>query len=81
MRIGVTGASGLVGFNFCELAQSKKNHLNILIRKDIDYLKKIKAKKFYGTLDDIETLEKFCSCIYPKLVIYIFGAFSQTRRI
>ncbi len=61
MRIGVTGASGLVGFNFCELAQSKKNHLNILIRKDIDYLKKIKAKKFYGTLDDIETLEKFCS--------------------
>ena len=47
MRIGVTGASGLVGFNFCELAQSKKNHLNILIRKDIDYLKKIKAKKFY----------------------------------
>ena len=61
MRIGVTGASGLVGFNFCELAQSKKSQLNILIRKDIDYLKKIKAKKFYGTLDDIETLEKFCS--------------------
>ena len=61
MRIGVTGASGLVGFNFCELAQSKKTHLNILIRKDINYLKKIKAKKFYGTLDDIKTLEKFCS--------------------
>ena len=27
----------------------------------VNYLKKIKAKKFYGTLDDIETLEKFCS--------------------
>jgi len=61
MRIGVTGASGLVGFNFCELAQSNGNQLNILIRKDIDYLKKINAKKFYGNLDDIETLEKFCT--------------------
>lgn len=61
MRIGVTGASGLVGFNFCELAQLNGNQLNILIRKDIDYLKKINAKKFYGNLDDIETLEKFCT--------------------
>ena len=61
MKIGVTGASGLVGFNFCELAQVNGNQLNILIRKDIDYLKKINAKKFYGNLDDIETLEKFCS--------------------
>lgn len=61
MRIGVTGASGLVGFNFCELAQLNGNQLNILIRRDIDYLKKINAKKFYGNLDDIETLEKFCS--------------------
>ena len=41
MRIGVTGASGIVGINFCELAKSKKNHLNNLIRKDIEYLKKI----------------------------------------
>ena len=34
MKIGITGASGLVGFNFCEKALSKGDSLNILIRKD-----------------------------------------------
>tara|TARA_Y100001980_G_C14541858_1_gene320006 strand:+ start:515 stop:1498 length:984 start_codon:yes stop_codon:yes gene_type:complete len=61
MRIGVTGASGLVGYNFCKEALKKNNQLNILLRKDTDYTNRLKSKKFYGTLDDIKTLEKFCS--------------------
>ena len=60
MRIGVTGASGLVGYNFCKLAQSKGDKLNILIRKDVDYLDKINAERFYGNLNNKKTLEKFC---------------------
>ena len=60
MKIGVTGASGLVGFNFCELAQTNGDELNILIRKDADYLDRINAKRFYGDLNDLEVLEDFC---------------------
>ena len=60
MRIGVTGSSGLVGFNFCKEAQKNNDRLNILIRKDTDYLKQIDAKVFYGDLNNKEVLDKFC---------------------
>ena len=43
MRIGVTGSSGLVGFNFCKEALKNNDTLNILIRKDTEYLKQIDA--------------------------------------
>ena len=42
MRIGVTGASGLVGYNFCKEALKKNNQLNILLRKDTDYTNRLK---------------------------------------
>ena len=60
MRIGVTGSSGLVGFNFCKEALKNNDSLNILIRKDTNYLKQIDAKIFYGDLNDKEVLDKFC---------------------
>ena len=60
MKIGVTGSSGLVGFNFCVEALKNNDSLNILIRKDTDYLKQIDAKVYYGDLNDIKVLNKFC---------------------
>jgi len=60
MKIGVTGSSGLVGFNFCVEALKNNDSLNILIRKDTDYLKQIDAKVYYGDLNDIKVLDKFC---------------------
>ena len=60
MRIGVTGASGLVGYNFCKEALKKNNQLNILLRKDTDYTNRLKSKKFYGDLENKKVLESFC---------------------
>ncbi len=60
MRIGVTGSSGLVGFNFCKEALKNNATLNILIRKDTEYLKEIDSNVFYGDLNDKEVLDKFC---------------------
>ena len=60
MKIGVTGSSGLVGFNFCVEALKNNDSLNILIRKDTDYLRQIDAKVYYGDLNDIKVLDKFC---------------------
>jgi len=60
MKIGVTGSSGLVGFNFCVEALKNNDSLNILIREDTDYLKQIDAKVYYGDLNDIKVLDKFC---------------------
>ena len=60
MKIGVTGSSGLVGFNFCVEALKNNDSLNILIRKETDYLKQIDAKVYYGDLNDIKVLDKFC---------------------
>ena len=60
MRIGVTGSSGLVGFNFCKESLKNNDKLNILIRKNTDYLKPIDAKVFYGDLNDKDVLDKFC---------------------
>ena len=60
MKIGVTGSSGLVGFNFCVEALKNNESLNILIRKETDYLKQIDAKVYYGDLNDIKVLDKFC---------------------
>ena len=34
--------------------------LNILIRKDTEYLKQIDANVFYGDLNDKKVLDKFC---------------------
>ena len=61
MKIGITGASGLVGFNFCEKALSKGDSLNILIRKDSYATDNIKAQKFYGDLNNTNVLESFLS--------------------
>ena len=60
MKIGVTGSSGLVGFNFCVEALKNNDSLNILIREDTEYLKQIDAKVYYGDLNDIKVLDKFC---------------------
>ena len=60
MRIGVTGSSGLVGFNFCKEALKNNETLNILIRKDTEYLKQIDANIFYGDLNDKKVLDEFC---------------------
>jgi len=60
MRIGVTGSSGLVGFNFCKEALGHNDKLNILIRSDADYLNQLGAETFYGDLNDKKVLDEFC---------------------
>ena len=60
MKIGVTGSSGLVGFNFCVEALKNNDSLNILIREDTEYLRQIDAEIYYGDLNDIKVLDKFC---------------------
>ena len=60
MRIGVTGSSGLVGYNFCKEALKNGDKLNILLRKDTDYTNKLDSKKYYGDLDNKPILEDFC---------------------
>ena len=60
MRIGVTGASGMVGINVCKEILRNGDELNILIREDVSYLDGLSCNKFYGDLSDIDTLEKFC---------------------
>ena len=60
MRIGVTGASGMVGINVCKEILSNGDELNILIREDVSYLDGLSCNKFYGDLSDIDILEKFC---------------------
>ena len=60
MKIGVTGASGMVGINVCNEIISNGHKLNILLRDDIDYLDKLDCNKFYGDLNNINILEKFC---------------------
>ena len=50
MKIGVTGASGLVGYNVCKEILANGDSLNLLIREDVSYLKDLKCKKFYGDL-------------------------------
>ena len=60
MRIGVTGASGMVGINVCKEVLKNGDQLNILIREDVSYFDKLSCNKFYGDLNDINTLEKFC---------------------
>ena len=60
MKIGVTGSSGLVGFNFCKEALRHNDKLNILIRSDADYLNQLGAETFYGDLNDKKVLDEFC---------------------
>ena len=60
MRIGVTGASGMVGINVCKEILRNGDELNILIREDVIYLDGLSCNKFYGDLSDIDTLENFC---------------------
>ena len=60
MRIGVTGASGMVGINVCKEVLRNGDKLNILIREDVNYFDKLSCNKFYGDLNDKDTLEKFC---------------------
>ncbi len=60
MKIGVTGASGMVGINVCKEVINNGDKLNILIREDVSYFNNLSCKKFYGDLNDIDILEKFC---------------------
>ena len=60
MRVGVTGASGMVGINVCKEVINNGDKLNILIREDVSYFNNLSCKKFYGDLNDIDVLEKFC---------------------
>ena len=63
MKIGVTGASGLVGYNVCKEILANGDSLNILLREDVSYLKGLKCKKFYGDLNNLKSIEAFCdSC-------------------
>jgi len=62
MNIGITGATGLLGFNILKQLQNKTNYsVKILIRKDVDYIKNSDADIYYGNLSDIQSLEKFCN--------------------
>ena len=45
MRIGVTGASGMVGINVCKEILSNGDELNILIREDVSYLDGLSCNK------------------------------------
>ena len=67
MRIGVTGASGMVGINVCKEILSNGDELNILIREDVSYLDGLSCNKFYGDLSDIDTLEKSVSYTHLTL--------------
>ena len=60
MIVGVTGASGMVGINVCKEVINNGDKLNILIREDVSYFNNLSCKKFYGDLNDIDILEKFC---------------------
>ena len=86
MRIGVTGASGMVGINVCKEILSYGDELNILIREDVSYLDGLSCNKFYGDLSDIDTLEKFCDkcdvIIHSAAMISIgFDAYDQVYEV
>ena len=86
MRIGVTGASGMVGINVCKEILSNGDELNILIRKDVSYLDGLSCNKFYGDLSDIDILEKFCDkcdvIIHSAAMISIgFDAYDQVYEV
>ena len=86
MRIGVTGASGMVGINVCKEILSNGDELNILIREDVSYLDGLSCKKFYGDLSDIDILEKFCDkcdvIIHSAAMISIgFDAYDQVYEV
>ena len=86
MRIGVTGASGMVGINVCKEILSNGDELNILIREDVSYLDGLSCNKFYGDLSDIDTLEKFCNkcdvIIHSAAMISIgFDAYDQVYEV
>jgi len=86
MRIGVTGASGMVGINVCKEILSNGDELNILIREDVSYLDGLSCNKFYGDLSDIDTLEKFCDkcdvIIHSAAMISIgFDAYDQVYEV
>ena len=86
MRIGVTGASGMVGINVCKEILRNGDELNILIRKDVSYLDGLSCNKFYGDLSDIDILEKFCDkcdvIIHSAAMISIgFDAYDQVYEV
>ena len=86
MRIGVTGASGMVGINVCKEILSNGDEINILIREDVSYLDGLSCNKFYGDLSDIGTLEKFCDkcdvIIHSAAMISIgFDAYDQVYEV
>lgn len=86
MRIGVTGASGMVGINVCKEILSNGDELNILIRDDVSYLDGLSCNKFYGDLSDIDILEKFCDkcdvIIHSAAMISIgFDAYDQVYEV
>ena len=86
MRIGVTGASGMVGINVCKEILSNEDELNILIREDVSYLDGFSCNKFYGDLSDIDILEKFCDkcdvIIHSAAMISIgFDAYDQVYEV
>ena len=86
MRIGVTGASGMVGINVCKEILSNGDELNILIREDVSYLDGLSCNKFYGDLSHIDILEKFCDkcdvIIHSAAMISIgFDAYDQVYEV
>ena len=86
MRIGVTGASGMVGINVCKEILRNGDELNILIREDVSYLGELPCNKFYGDLSDIDTLEKFCDkcdvIIHSAAMISIgFDAYNKVYEV
>ena len=86
MRIGVTGASGMVGINVCKEILSNGDELNILIREDVSYLDGLSCNKFYGDLSHIDILEKFCNkcdvIIHSAAMISIgFDAYDQVYEV
>ena len=77
MKIGVTGASGLVGYNVCKEILANGDSLNLLIREDVSYLQDLKCKKFYGDLNNLKSIEEFCdSC---DVIIHSAATVSYTH--
>ena len=53
MKIGVTGASGLVGYNVCKEILAYGDSLNLLISEDVSYLHDFNCNKCFGDLNNL----------------------------
>jgi len=61
MKIGITGATGLVGNNLCRKLLEFGHKINVLIRNEKSVaIRNLNVDKFIGDLNTINVLESFC---------------------